>query len=226
MRDFSSVLLNYEVSYDIESGGFDFFSIEATFSAIIYMAFALFFSIIVVSATKSSKKLLILAFIPYIGVFILTFVCIISAGRKNMSSYGDNNKNTYINNNVRVRNTSSNEDKRYSTINSHYANTTVNRSNANRSNANQSSTDNRVLNNLNVPREIEEFDATKATLNECNTHEHGSYDSYDFYNFETTRTYKLNGEIVEYNKNVCKHCGGVIKAFSRKCPECGAKIRR
>lgn len=272
MKDFILRSNDSEVVYEyyMNDGGFGFFSFGQIFFYVFYFAIALMFATIFIKTTKAPKSFFLFIFIPFFGVFITCFACVMYAASKKMTDRTQNG--SYYNRNVGNGSINPTVDKRYSTINSHYSNNTlngntnggrsfvnvqsttansVNAMNANRQNVmnvnrqnvvngNRNVQNNRVLNNINENREIPEFDATKATLNECNTHSHSADDSYtyssnysydnnnmdDFYNFEKEKTYKLNGEVVEYDKNVCKHCGGVLKAFSRKCPECGAKIKR
>ncbi len=278
MKDFilhsgDSEVFNEFISDYMNDSGFEFFSFGQIFFYVFFFAIELMFATIFIKTTKAPKSFFLFIFIPFLGVFITCFACVMYAASKKMTNRTQNGSyyNSY-NRNVGNGSINSTVDKRYSTINSHYSNNTlngntnvgrsfvnvqsttansVNAMNAKRQNAmnvnrqnvvngNRNVQNNRVLNNINENREIPEYDATKATLNECNTHSHSADDSYtyssnysydnsnmdDFYNFEKERTYKLNGEVVEYDKNVCKHCGGVLKAFSRKCPECGAKIKR
>lgn len=223
--------------------------------------------------------------IIYVGVIVVITIKIF----KTVIRANNNNQG-----NLNVSNKQKNQDRRYSTINSHYSNSTVagtganrgngrttntnrvfrnmdqennnnsNSSNANTmSNVNSNTTGNRNANassnssanitsntytnstsrqNNNQNRRTavsrinsqvdymetygQDFDPTKATINECNDHGHDFYGSEkDFYNMEPKRGYILNGVLVEYDKNVCKHCGGVLKPFGRRCPECGVKVR-
>lgn len=214
------------ISYS-SAEGFNVAWIVSSIIPFVFMGiFSMFICFVLTKKAGVSKAYTLLGLLGMLGIFICYFIVIIK-GAKNVSRYhrtGTNQINDNTNPYAGNANQRNYDGSTQSFVSGEkpYISTDAysNSASSSYANSNYAGTSSDCFNTG--------ASSSGASLNTCRTHE-GRSETYDsvygqYDKYESKGSYNLNGEIVNYDKNICHHCGDKVKPFATYCETCGSRV--